>query len=508
MQDVIKYSECIPYNENMPLEEMSVILALISDQNLSRELNKLLLGSSFDLHTAPNARTGLQMAEELLPDVILVDIDLDGKGLDTCRRLRANRILRGLPILMLCRYNDHDSRALGLSAGVDDFISKPFDAIEVLARLRTVVRLNAKRLMVTDLTRFNWMASHAEDGYVLLDKSGAIHYANENAQALLNLPEDYLGLPFIAVVDHRFKPEPHEAWSTWINEPVPLFLIQPETLTARAVWVMLDALDTSLGAEQHRILHLKDVTERMSIYQDMRRFHTVIAHKLRTPMSMLVSSVALLKSRLDQLSGEEVKELVRSSLKGVDRLASQVQEILTYIDAPLALNVSEPVALEVIPKLVRTICEPLKMRNVVVFLPEKLNSVVIALTSDALEIILYELLLNARKFHPEKNPTVEVAVEQIEENYIRMRVADDGQTLSIEQLSWAWLPYVQGEKDFTGEMPGMGLGFPMVATLLWKVGGDIQLRNRHNGPGVIVEMKVPLKSTLRTFERSAAPFPG
>jgi hypothetical protein len=70
--------------------------------------------------------------------------------------------------------------------------------------------------MVTDLTRFNWMASHAEDGYVLLDASGAIHFANENAQVLLNLPEDYLGLPFIGVVEHRFKAEPNEAWATWV----------------------------------------------------------------------------------------------------------------------------------------------------------------------------------------------------------------------------------------------------------------------------------------------------
>lgn len=498
----------------MPREKTSVILAIISDQALERELKKLLQDTCFDLLTTPTSQLGMQVAEELLPDVILVDIDInlnvniEGDALETCRLIRANRVLRGIPILMLCNSLDHDSRALGLSAGVDDFISKPFEAIELLTRLRTVTRLNAKRLMVIDLTRFNWMASHAKGGYVLLDKSGAIHYANENARFLLNLPEDYLGLPMIAVVEHRFTAKPQEAWANWTNEPVPIFLIQPETPTARAVWVMMDVLDTSLGVEQHRIVHLMDVTERMSIYQDMRRFHTVVAHKLRTPISMLVSSMALLKSRLDQLSGEEVKELVRSGIKGVDRLANQIQEILTYIDAPLALNVSDPVALDVIPKMVRTICGPLRMRNVVVFLPGQLRDKIVALTYDAFEMILYELLLNARNFHPEKNPTVEIAVEQIDESYIRFRVADNGQTLSIEQLSWAWIPYMQGEKDFTGELPGMGLGFPMVATLLWKVGGDIDLRNRHDGPGVVVEMKIPLESVVRTYERSAEPYRG
>jgi two-component system cell cycle response regulator len=492
----------------MPREEKAFILAIISDHSVVRSLTDLLQGTGFALEVAPNSLMGLQMAEELLPDAILLDFNLEGNALDVCRRLRANRVLQGMPILMLCDYNDRDSRALGLSAGADDSIGKPFDGIELLSRLRTVTRFNARRLMVTDLTHFTWMASHAADGYLLLDKSGVIHYANENAHVLLNLPEDYLGLPFVRVVEYRFVPEPKDTWANWVNEPAPCFLVQPESPTARTAWVMLDALDTLLGAEQHRIVRLKDVTERMSIYQDMRRFHTVVAHKLRTPMSMLVSSMALLKSRLDQLSDDEVRELVRSSIKGVDRLASQVQQILTYIDAPLALNVGEPVALDTIPKMVRTICEPLRLSNVVVFLPERLVSKVVALTYDALESILYELLANARKFHPEKNPTVEVSVGQLDEGHVQIRVADDGQTLSPEQLAWVWLPYVQGEKDFTGELPGMGLGFPMVATLIWKAGGDLHLRNRPDGPGVIVEMKIPLESSARKFERPAAPYSG
>ena len=489
-------------------DEKSLILAIISDQSLVRNLKHLLQGTNFRVEVAPNGETGLLMADELLPDAVLVDIDLDDDSLGTCRKLRANRVLQGTPVLMLCNYNDSDSRALGLSAGVDDFLSKPFDGIELLSRLRTIVRLNAKRLMVTDLTRFTWMASHTPDGYLLLDRSNIIHFANENAQVLLNLPDDYLGLPFMHVVEYRFEPEPKEVWANWVDEPAPCFLVQPESPTARAAWVMLDALDTPLGAEQHRIVHLKDVTERMSIYQDMRRFHTVVAHKLRTPVSMLVSSMSLLKSRLDQLSAEELKDLVRSSVKGVDRMASQVQEILTYIDAPLALNLGEPVVLESIPKIVRVICEPLQLRHVTVSLPDHLAKMVIAFTNEALESVLYELLLNARKFHPEKNPTVEISIEQIEEGYIRIRIVDNGQTLSTEQLSWAWLPYVQGEKDFTGELPGMGLGFPMVATLTWKAGGDLSLRNRDDGVGVIVELKLPLESTARTFQRSAAPYPG
>jgi len=490
----------------MPEKEPTLILGIISNQALTRNLKELLGGTDFELKIASNAQIGLELAEDLLPDVILLDMDLDRKALKICRQLRANRVLQGMPVLMLTDYEDHDSRVLGLGAGVDDFISKPFDDIELLSRLRTITRLNAKRMMVNDLTRFKWMTTHAQDGYLLLDKSGVIHYANENAHILLNLPDDYLGLPFVAVVEHSFSPQPSDTWANWMNEPESCFLVQPESPTSRTAYVMLDALDTSIGVDHHRVVRLRDVTERMSIFQDMRRFHTVVAHKLRTPVSMLVSSMSLLKTRLDQLSEDELRDLVRSSTKGVDRLATEIQKILTYIDAPLALNIGDPVSLEKIPEMVRTICEPLHITNVVVSLPENLTKTVVALTYDALESILYELLINARKFHPEKDPTVEVSVSEIEADYIRLRVADDGQTLSTEQLSWAWIPYMQGEKNFTGELPGMGLGFPMVAALIWKAGGDLRLRNRHDGPGVIVELKIPLESTARQVERPAAPY--
>jgi len=123
-------------------------------------------------------------------------------------------------------------------------------------------------------------------------------------------------------------------------------------------------------------------------------------------------------------------------------------------------------------------------------------------------MILHELFENSHKFHPAHDPHIEISLAQTDAKFIDLRVADDGLTLTPEQLSWAWLPYVQGEKDFTGELPGMGLGFPMVATLVWKAGGDLWLRNRYDGPGLVVEMRIPLESTARKIEHSAAPYQG
>jgi nitrogen fixation/metabolism regulation signal transduction histidine kinase len=56
-----------------------------------------------------------------------------------------------------------------------------------------------------------------------------------------------------------------------------------------------------------------------------------------------------------------------------------------------------------------------------------------------------------------------------------------------------WTPYSQGEKSFTGEAKGMGLGLAAVAAMVWEVGGTCRARNRADGPGVTIELVLPLE---------------
>ena len=484
----------------------TTILTITANNTTRNSLEEILNGTGFVTTYANTLEDGLQKSFEQLPSIILVEHSQPMDGYEVCRRLRGNRILEGTPIVMLISHNETDKRAVGLSAGADDFLDVPLDGLEILARLRSLSRFNRERYLIADLTRFSWMVEHAQEGYLMLDKSGTIHYANESAINLLNMPEDFFGLPFVNVVEHHYLPQPNETWSSWMEDPAPCFLIQPESPTARAVWVVLEALEPPKGVEYQRLVRLRDVTERMSIYQDMRRFHTVVAHKLRTPMSMLMMSMSIIKNQLDILSPDEIKTMLASAIKGTDRLAEEIRTILTFIDAPLALNLGSAMELNQLPEMIKTTCAILKLTKCSFFLPKKLQDYKIAMTPDAMEMVLHELLENSRKFHPTHEPRIEISTGQSEDDFVQIRVSDDGINLSMEQLQWAWLPYFQGEKDFTGELPGLGLGFPMVATLVWKSGGTINLRNQKDGPGVIIDLRLPLESTMRKMERSAVPY--
>lgn len=75
---------------------------------------------------------------------------------------------------------------------------------------------------------------------------------------------------------------------------------------------------------------------------------------------------------------------------------------------------------------------------------------------------------------------------------LKIQLSDDGISLSPAQLADVWKPYHQAEKWFTGQVPGMGLGLPMVALLVWSAGGSCRILNREQQAGVIVELSLPL----------------
>lgn len=109
------------------------------------ELNLSLEG--YEVRSAADGETGLRMAREDPPDVILLDIMLPGmNGLEVLRRLRKSDA--ETPVLVLSARGDETDKVLGLQLGADDYISKPFGLHEVLARINAALR--RKRLQESD----------------------------------------------------------------------------------------------------------------------------------------------------------------------------------------------------------------------------------------------------------------------------------------------------------------------------------------------------------------------
>lgn len=117
------------------------VLVIEDDKNLSRILKKGLEENAFVVDASLDGEEGLYMAETYPYDLILLDILLPGvDGLTILKTIRDKKI--EVPVVMLTSKADVEDRIKGLNVGADDYVPKPFDFTELLARLKAVIRRN------------------------------------------------------------------------------------------------------------------------------------------------------------------------------------------------------------------------------------------------------------------------------------------------------------------------------------------------------------------------------
>lgn len=121
---------------------MSARLLLIDDdQRLTGLVGDYLRQSGFTVEVAPDLASGRSRLAQAEYDALVLDLMLpDGDGLDLCRELRAQPKTRHLPLLMLTARGEPMDRVLGLELGADDYLGKPFEARELLARIKALLR--------------------------------------------------------------------------------------------------------------------------------------------------------------------------------------------------------------------------------------------------------------------------------------------------------------------------------------------------------------------------------
>lgn len=123
------------------------VLLIDDDTRLTGMVGDYLRQAGYQTETAPSLRIGREWLErrEHGFDAVILDLMLpDGDGLDLCRELRADPRTRQLPILMLTARGEPMDRVVGLELGADDYLPKPFEPRELLARLRAILRRSSR----------------------------------------------------------------------------------------------------------------------------------------------------------------------------------------------------------------------------------------------------------------------------------------------------------------------------------------------------------------------------
>ncbi|MFN8110517.1 MAG: response regulator transcription factor [Thermoleophilia bacterium] len=119
------------------------VLIIEDEANIASFARMYLEAAGFRVSVAERGDDGLRMAQEQRPSLVLLDLMLPGMdGYEVCRRLRANG---NQPIIMLTARDDAVDKVVGLELGADDYVTKPFNPRELVARVRAVLRRSDDR---------------------------------------------------------------------------------------------------------------------------------------------------------------------------------------------------------------------------------------------------------------------------------------------------------------------------------------------------------------------------
>ena len=141
---------------NHPNPVMTARLLLIDDDaRLAAMVGDYLRAAGLDIETAGTLAAGRERLASGPFDALVLDLMLpDGDGLDLCREIRAQPRLRHLPLLMLTARGEPMDRIVGLELGADDYLPKPFEPRELLARVKALLRRAAPQPVADDVLRF------------------------------------------------------------------------------------------------------------------------------------------------------------------------------------------------------------------------------------------------------------------------------------------------------------------------------------------------------------------
>ena len=118
------------------------VLVVDDTPNNVKLLADLLTARDYDVRTAASGAEALEQLGEYGPDIVLLDVVMPGmSGYEVCRKIREDPATRLLPVVMVTALDPAEERVKGIEAGADDFLSKPINTAELLARVRSLLRI-------------------------------------------------------------------------------------------------------------------------------------------------------------------------------------------------------------------------------------------------------------------------------------------------------------------------------------------------------------------------------
>lgn len=248
-------------------------ILLVDDNPINRlELSELLDDAGFEIIGAETGEIALEQAIAKRPDLILLDVVMPGMdGFAVCQTLKAMPSTRDIPVLFMTALTDTADKVRGFQVGAVDYITKPFQYEEVIARLKTHLTLQNLKLELQEKEqRLSRIFENAMDAILTLDQDGRVTLFNAAAEQIfrckagdcIDYSIDRFLSPELRMVLNNFRQGIPIDQAIWISEGMYAVRADDEIFPIEATISRVEA-----GGQKHYILILRDIKERQARQQ-------------------------------------------------------------------------------------------------------------------------------------------------------------------------------------------------------------------------------------------------
>jgi PAS domain S-box-containing protein len=470
-------------------------------------LSQMLTAKGYKVRSVTKGSTAIRGAKAVPPDLILLDVKMpEMNGYEVCQQLKADDRTRNIPVIFISALGDVFDKVKAFQVGGVDYITKPFQVEEVLARLDTHLTIRNLQIKLQaqneQLKQEISSKTAAEDKFAKAFRAcpNPIAIATYQTGSLLDVNQSFLqmsGYTTAELIGHQinqiYSPSALEVYNQTLQELASQGFVRNlelefQTKSGQIKTVLLSVELIELEGTKCTLQIMNDITERKRLENE---FISLVSHELKTPMTSTIGALDLLNSgQLGTLS-DRGQQILNVAIRNTERLIRLVNDILDLERMKSGNITVEPVQCELQPLLIQAIETMQAMADKAqIQLQLEPCSVLIELDPDRLLQTLTNLLSNGIKF-TEPGGTVQLKARINNDNYCCISVQDTGRGIPEDKLQSIFERFQQVDASDSRSKGGTGLGLAICRHIIERHNGKIWVESIL-GQGSTFYLSLPL----------------